>query len=309
MIRSHNFFFDFFEKQIIPGVYTDLPLAYRSFLQESLTMPAGKWNLLAISNIPDYLGIGKRNVAPAFGCIERIYRLGFAMDLSPFGSASEFLRNQLGKKSYKNLRQDRQRLEKDHQTKFECFYGDIESGTYAVLIETLEDYIKTRFSGRTKHHAALKRWDHYKHNIIEQVRLKNASLFVLWDAEKPIAITVNYHMSDKLFSSINSFDSAYSSYSPGRQMFIRQIEWCYENEIRLIDMGWGSFEYKIKFSNAVYRLKTQVLYHKSNWFMKPFAVLLCAFMELKYFLVMLRDRKFQNPKVRFKNRWLNYVDN
>ncbi len=309
MLQHLSFFFDFFEKQSIPGLYNHLPVAYRPLSHGTEKSTVGNWNVLTISNIPEYIGISKKNVANAYGCIERSYRLGFAMDLTPFGSASEFLRNQLGKKGYKNLRQDRQRLDRDHQPKFECYYGDIDTATYAVLIETLEDFIKTRFSGRTKHHAALKRWDHYKQNIIEQVRLKKASIFVLWVAEKPIAITVNYHLFDIVFFSINSFDSAFGSYSPGRQMFIRQIKWCYENKVRLIDMGWGSFEYKIKFSNAVYKLKTQVLYPKRNLLMQPFAQLLSALLEMKYYLVMLRDRNFQNPEVKFKNRWLNSYQN
>jgi CelD/BcsL family acetyltransferase involved in cellulose biosynthesis len=230
------------------------------------------------------------------------------MDFREYDSAQEFLRNQLGKKVYKNLRQDNQRLERNHTTRFEFFFGAIDESKCEILLETLKGFISVRFKGKTSKHAALNRWGFYQDTVYEMILAKKASLFVIYELELPIAISLHYHYKKILYAAIISFDTRFSKYSMGRQMFVQQIIWCYDNNYQLLDMGWGAYDYKLKFSNAVYRHQTHVLYPKKSIGKKLVAYCISWALMFKYYGARLRDREFKIPESKFKNRWLKHLD-
>ena len=224
------------------------------------------------------------------------------MDLSESSSVREYLRSQLGKKKFKNLRQDFQRLERSYTIRFEIYHGKIEKSTYHFLMDKLEGYVRERFEGRK--HAALIRWKDYTDTAFEQIIAKNASLFVLYEKDNPIAIALNYHYKNIFYSAITSFNQDFYKFSLGKQMFAKQLEWCFENGYRLIDTGWGSLDYKIKFSNAVYRNQTHVLYPKKDYVKKVMAFIISWLLLIKYYLDMVKYFKFNKPESTYKNRWL-----
>ena len=304
-IQLANFHFDFFEKRYVPRYYQGITGIPQEFYQLPYPKNDNRNKRIAIVNcIPPYLSVDGDNLNDAYSYYSKSYRLGFAMDLSESSSEREYLRNQLGKKMFKNLRQDLQRLERDHNLRFEIYHGKIEKATYHFLLDKLEGYIRERFEGRTSKHAALNRWKDYTDTAFDQIIAKNASLFVLYEKDNPIAIALNYHYKNIFYPAIISFDQNFYKYSLGKQMFVKQIEWCYANGYRLIDTGWGSFDYKIKFSNAVYRNQTHVIYPKKDYVKKVMAFTISWLLLIKYNLVMVKYSKFKNPESTYKNRWL-----
>jgi len=305
-IQRYNFHFDFFEKRFIPEYYkkiSGIPPDYYQLSDSEKDIGSNK-NIAIVNCIPPYLSVNEANLIDSYSCYSKSYRTGFAMDLSKSSSAREYLRNQLGKKVFKNLRQDMQRLDRSYTIRFDIYHGQIDKVTYQFLLDKLEGFILDRFKGRTSKHTALNRWKEYTDTAFDQIIAKNASLFVLYEKDNPIAISLNYHYKNTLCSAIISFDRAFYKFSLGRQMFVKQIEWCYENGYRLIDMGWGSFDYKIKFSNAVFRYKTDVLYSKKSYLQKLMAFTISWLLFIKYYLVQIKDSKFKNPEAAYKNRWM-----
>ena len=304
-IQRYNFHFEFFEKRFIPEYYKEIsgvPLDYYQLSDSEKDI--GNKRIAIIKCIPPYLSVNEDNLIDSYSCYRKSYLLGFAMDLSKSISAREYLRNQLGKKMFKNLSQDMRRLERSHTIRFEIYHGQIEKATYKLLLDKLEGFIRDRFEGRTSKHTALNRWKDYTDTAFDQIIAKNASLFVLYEKDSPIAISLNYHYKNIFYSAITSFEQTFYKFSLGRQMFVKQIEWCYENGYRLIDMAWGSFDYKIKFSNAVFRYKTHVLYSKKNYLEKLMAFTISWLLLIQYYLVMIKYSKFKNPESSYKNRWL-----
>jgi hypothetical protein len=230
------------------------------------------------------------------------------MDFREYDTEQEFLRFQLGKKVYKNLRQDVQRLERNHDIRFETYFGALNEAKYKTLMETLKGFISVRFKGKISKHVALNRWGFYMDTVYEMILAKKASLFVIYELEKPIAISLHYHFKKILFTSIISFNANFHKYSLGRQMFVKQIAWCYNNNYQLLDMGWGSYDYKMKFSNAVYRYQTHVLYPKKSFRKKIIALCISWALMFKYYGAIIRDRKFTLPKSKFQNRWLKKLE-
>ena len=304
-IQRANFHFAFFEKRYVPPYYEGITGIPQEFYQLPYPKNDIRNKRIAIINcIPPYLSVNEDNLNDAYSCYSKSYRLGFAMDLSESISAREYLRNQLGKKMFKNLRQDFQRLERSYNIRFEIYHGKIEKATYHFLLDKLEGYIRERFEGRTTKHTALNRWKDYTDTAFDQIIAKNASLFVLYEKDNPIAISLNYHYKNIFYSAITSFDQNFYRFSLGKQMFVKQIEWCYENGYRLIDTGWGSFDYKIKFSNAVYRNQTNVIYPKKDYVKKVMAYIISWLLLIKYYLVMVKYSKFKKPESTYENRWL-----
>jgi CelD/BcsL family acetyltransferase involved in cellulose biosynthesis len=279
---------------------------YNPFLKEGLSDIPFKKSVRTVDCIPTYLGIDRTAVDKDYKCFQSRHRLGFAIDLSVAPSAQDYLKGQLSKKVFRNLRQDRQRLEKLHEIHFKTYYGSILQETYIDLMARLKRFVADRFQGRTSRHSALKKWESYEKTAFEEINKRNASLFVVYCKDAPIAISLNYHFREVLNAAITSYDQDYYRFSMGRQMFFWQIDWCYANNYRLIDLGWGPFEYKVKFSNAVYRYYTHVIYPRDNFNFKALAFYYFTKMKLIYYLVMLRDSKLNRPEIIFKDRWLNY---
>lgn len=300
-----NFCYSFYEDKSFNKYYTNLAAINKLNDEKATEVCLYDKNLIvSIYLIPQYLNIGANHLNSYFGVFCKSYQLGFAIDLTNFSSAKDYLKNQLSTKVFKNLRQDRQRLENNFDIQFQVYHLFIHKETYDELMNTLKEFITIRFKGKTSRHAALQRWNHYNETVLEQILDGTASLFVLKNQDKAIAISLNYHYKNVLYAAIISFDHNYHNYSLGRQMFYRQIEWCFNSGYRLIDLAWGSFDYKIKFSNAVFRYQTHVIYPKKNLAAKFLAFIQINKLCLIYYVVLLRDKKIKNPKLSYKDKWL-----
>lgn len=303
-VESHNFHFDFFEKNKIPFFFNKVPHVPSMYCPGTNAGTESK-SVHILNCVLPYIIDDTCEIAPQFGYFSKTYRLGFAMDFSKNESQRDYLRNRLGKKMFKNLRQDQQRLEKSFDITFKIYHGDIQKENCGFLMTTLKTYIESRFEGRVHKHVALEKWDFYKNSSYGDIISKKASLFVMYNGNNPIAISLNYHYKNILNAAITSFDQDYYRYSLGKLMFAKQIDWCYANKYVLLDTGWGSLEYKIKFSNAVYRYQTMVLYPKNNIPKMFLAFTISWLLMAKYYLVMLRDKRLKKPEVTYANRWLD----
>lgn len=306
-LKRHNFHYDLFEKRSVPINYQNIKGIPIEFYEPSYASQVDD-HVTIINCVPPYLEISNKNINSKFANISRSYRLGFAMNLSESKSAIEFLKIQLGKKGYKNLRQDRQRLERDHEINYKVFHGEIDESICNELMNQLESFIRFRFKDRTEKHTALSKWSFYKETTYDQIIHKNASLFVIYQGNNPIAITLTYHYNKILNAAVASFDYNFYKYSLGKIMFVNQIEWCYDNNYELIDIGWGSLDYKIKFSNAVFKYQTHVLYPKNNVFKYITSALISWFLMFKYYLDMIRAGKYRLPNKKYKNKWMTSIE-
>lgn len=305
-VKSHNFYFDFFEKNFVPIFYKridGIPKSYFNDGHESFDKP--KNGVHIVNCIPPFLLNDEAYVKKAYGVFTKTYRLGYAMLLTDFSSSNEYLRHQLGKKKYKNIRQDSQRLRRDHDINSRTFYGEIDMATYEALFLKLEEFIKNRFDKQGRKHFALTKWSFYKENTYQKIIEKKASFLVLYKKDTPIGIALNFHFKKIFFAAVTSFDNTYHNYSLGKLMFVNQLEWCYKNGVHLLDTGWGEFDYKIKFSNAVYKYHTQTIFPKKNIAGRMVAYVISWALMLKSRMSILFYLKFKSPKSHYEGRWLN----
>nr|WP_240740136.1 GNAT family N-acetyltransferase [Allomuricauda hymeniacidonis] len=186
----------------------------------------------------------------------------------------------------------------------EIHYGEIDPDLYHSLMKTLKRFIEDRFVGRTHKHSALLKWDYYVDQSLGRIRSCSSILFVLRHKSQPIAISLGHTIKNVLNSAITSYDKKFSRYSLGKIMFIKELEWCFLNGLRLLDTGWGNFEYKIKFSNAIYYYATHVMYPKKSFGKKVYAYFIGIFLEAKHYLIAIKNRRFKRSRDLYQGRWM-----
>ncbi|MEZ2415456.1 GNAT family N-acetyltransferase [Muriicola sp. E247] len=304
MFTTYNFHYTYYENRNLPPYY-----ARKTRDQEEIDQSEKKTNTSSVGVvllIPPYLNYTKKDLKKGYSCVERSFWMGFAIHLPNHGDSNIFLRKQLGKKPYKNLRQDIQRLERDYQITFKTYYGSIDLPTYNTLMQTLKEYIQERFKGRAHKHSALQKWEQYEKSAYQMILEKKASIFAHFNNGVPICISLNYHYQNIFVAAIISFNKDFFSYSPGKQMFVKQIEWCFMNDYQLIDLGWGSFDYKIKFSNAVFKYRTHIVYPENSILKRFISSCLGLFLYVKYYAVMLKQRRLKRPSKTYAGRWIQF---
>lgn len=209
---------------------------------------------------------------------------GFAINLETYGSVETYMTDQFGSKSRRRIRSYLKRLETCFNITYVTYYGHIDIQTYNVLISCLELMIIRRFDQRNDEHQALKTWDFYKNNMFDLINAKKASLFVIYDNDKPIDICLNTHHEYIYVNDIRAFDTDYSKFKLGYIDILKQLEWCLENDHKIFDLGPGLFSYKIQWCNMHYKFKNQIIFYKKSLLLNIFGSALGLFYKLKLFL-------------------------
>jgi hypothetical protein len=115
----------------------------------------------------------------------------------------------------------------------------------------------------------------------------NAGIFVVYQGEHPVAITLNYFADDILFDAITVFDIDYEKFHLGSVSLLGLIDWCIKSQIRYLDFSKGYFDYKSRWGNLSYFFEYHIFYNKSSFRSRLLAFALKLFYEAKQ---RLRDK-------------------
>src|SRR5690606_9401311 len=121
-----------------------------------------------------------------------------------------------------------------------------------------------RFEQRNDTNHILINWERYKNILFPLINEKKASIFVIYNNESPIQISINFHYGKTFFAHIPAYDVDYAPYGLGNTAVYKQLEWCIENNYEYLDMGNGYLEYKKRWCNYQYDLETHIFYKKTS---------------------------------------------
>ena len=282
---KHNFTLDFFLKNSIPPVYDGFQNKTngRYFLNKASVIPNLKNEIHVINHIPPYLELRINNDI-AYDYYKTTFLKGFLVNLDGYNSITEYLGNQFGAKSRSKMRAYKNRLEACFSVRYKMFYGTIGKKEYNFLFDRFLIMIKRRFSQRKETHGALKYWDLIKETAYSRILRKEASLFVIYDRDKPIDICLNFHHQNIFNNSIRSYDIDYYKFRLGHIDILKQLEWCLENNHTIFDLSYGDLDYKRKWCNTVYEFEQHVLFPKNLIHKRVLAFLVLKLISLKAFL-------------------------
>ncbi|UJH67002.1 GNAT family N-acetyltransferase [Allomuricauda sp. SCSIO 65647] len=209
---------------------------------------------------------------------------GYAIHLDGTASIDEYLEGQFKSKYRSIIRRYVKRLEHCFPIRYELFYGEIDEDIYYFVMDSLRQMIVHRFGQRQETHKEFHRWQDLVKETYQKILDKDASLFVIYDGEHPIQISLNYHFDKILFSAISSYDIDYAKFGLGHIEIYKQLQWCIENGHCVYEMGVGGMDYKRRWSNTIYQYQHHIIYPENRPLAKLFASIEINRVKLKEYL-------------------------
>lgn len=297
-----NFFVDLFEKREIPAIYSKiLYLNDDQCLYDGLnkhTDASEIGDLYTVALIPDYFKPVLKNHKAYVEKSGNQENLGYAIFVKNVQSIDDYLKTQF-KSNHKVIKRNITRLESCFNIHYRLFHGDISNESYDFLMGSLHEMLVRRFAQRKNDNKKLKEWDIIVNNTFELIKNKEASLFVIYDNDKPIDISLNYHHHKIVFSAIASYDIDYHKFGVGHVEMIKLLEWCIKDRYEVLELGYGDLEYKRRWSNHIYNFKYQVIYNQNALLMPFIAKLHFHKLTLKEYLKAKKANPlYQNVKER-----------
>ncbi len=211
--------------------------------------------------------------------------VGFCIDTNGYNGLEDYVSNQFGSKSRTKLRSSIRRLETCFNVSYTMYYGsNITKEQYNKLFKVLKKMIIRRFNQRNDIHQAMKNWEYHKNSSFDFIVQKKASLFVIYDNDKPIDICLNYHFPNVFVNYIRAYDIDYSKFRLGYIDIAKQLNWCFENNHRIFDLGPGILNYKRQWCNITYNFKNLIIYNNKSLRRTTLAHTLNLFYKLKIYL-------------------------
>lgn len=264
----------------------------------------GKDGIDVVPNIPDYLTAPLNIGDTGFKCTRVRQYQGYLVHLKGGIDCKSYLSEQLSKRNIKNLYAKQRKLEAGHKISYIFHYGDIAKDHYDFLFTEFYTMLKRRFLEKKMYNNNLLNWKFYYDLAYPMLLEKKASLFVIYDGQKPITMTLNFHLRDIVFSYIQTYDIDYSGYNMGDISMVKHIEWCKENDFSVFDLAMGQTDYKLKWCNHIYNFEHHIFFNGSSSFSSVKSYILSQKLRLRQYL---RDhdiigKRFQMDKFLFKSR-------
>ncbi|MHA7057488.1 GNAT family N-acetyltransferase [Aquimarina sp. M1] len=290
-----DYFFEIFEKCSIPKIFSEV---HSEGAEERLINSDYESNLVDNPNtiysiffIPDYI---KPIIKSDNFVIKKTIQFfkGYAIFLDGFASADAYIKYRF-RSNAKGIRRRIKRLETCFNISYKTYYGGIEKEDYEFFMDSLKKMLIRRFKQRNDVSQSLLRWDHYKQMYFSLINEKKASMFVAFENDKPIIVSLNHHFQNRLFSAISSYDIDYSKFSLGSVEIYKKLDWLIENNHTSYEMGMGDLSYKREWCNHIYNFEHQVIYPKKS---------IAAFVKgnIVYLKTELKEYIYKVAYVRYK---------
>lgn len=195
--------------------------------------------------------------------------------------ADSFLKASLPGAFRSNLNRLKNRLEMCFSITYTMYWGQIEKGEYDYIMDSLIEMQVKRLNHQKINNHLLNKYENYKKRTFSLINEKKASLFVIYNNNVPIGITLNFLLEKVYFGEITTFDMDYSKFGIGNLLIYKQLNWCIKNNYEYFDMGNGEYEYKKKWCNHHYLLETHIVSSKDSLIANFIAVLCKYVIQLK----------------------------
>jgi len=190
---------------------------------------------------------------------------GYAIDLDNYHDIETYIKDQFGRSSRQALRSGKKRLETCFDISYKMYFGTIDKDNYDSLFKAFFKMLKIRASEKGIDNKNLQHWDIYTKQIYQKILKKEASIFVIYDGDKPINISLSLHLNDVVFLFITSYDIDYSKFRLGHTNWYWLIGWFIKNNVKLVDFSKGNTTYKKRWANLEYDFEYHLFYNKSSY--------------------------------------------
>lgn len=230
---------------------------------------------------------------------------GFLIEVNKFKDLNDYLLGSFSKSSRYKLKKYKKRFEASFDVRYVMYRGAMEREKYNSIFERFRQLLEKRFDDKqiTNNNLDPREWQFY-HEVTYPMLLKNeASLFVIYQGDEPIGVTLNFFSEDVLFDAITVFDIDYAKFHLGSITIMALLDWCLVNNIKVFDFSKGYFDYKARWATKGYDFEYHILYDPKSFRAKALAYGLKQFFDLKQ---RLREKnvndRLHRITYRFKNK-------
>ncbi len=253
-----------------------------------------KGKAFLIYDVPEYFNVQPLDATLNSLKLKQVFQYkGFALDFTDFPNPDDYIASRISAKNRRGYKSRLKRLEQCFDIRYEFLFGEVEEAYFNALFKQFHELLSKRFSGKgvNYHHLEEQKWNFYTELVYKMLQEKQASLFTIYSDNKPIGITLNFHSEDIAFVTITVFDPDYFKFNVGKASIVKLLEWCYEQNIRIMDFSKGEFDFKYEWCNLVYDFNYHIVYDSKS----PMAALTANLVEKFFrFKLYLREKNVNN---------------
>jgi CelD/BcsL family acetyltransferase involved in cellulose biosynthesis len=211
---------------------------------------------------------------------------GYLVDLENYTDFNQYFSATFSKSSRYKLSKYKKRLESSFDISYTMYYGEMAKDNYDSIFIHFKYLLEKRFKDKeiSNNNLDPEEWKFYEEVAYPMILEKKASLFVIYNNNIPVGITLNYFSKNILFDAITVFDIDYEKFHLGSVTIMKLIEWTIENRFRYFDFSKGYYDYKKRWANKEYYFEYH-LYHDPNSIRAKFlSYLIINYFSFKNFL-------------------------
>ncbi|MCF7560794.1 GNAT family N-acetyltransferase [Sabulilitoribacter multivorans] len=259
MPENINFLSAFLEKRKALPIYTSLVNTFsKNIIHNSNNY--SKKQLYYITDFPSYLKAEaisenwKTNVINSYK--------GSVILLDNYTNTNDYLKKKF--KTPKRFRIYKSKLETSFNIEYKSYFGNISKDNYDYLFSEFYKMLKNRFLEKEERNDDLTRWKDYYEMAYPLINNKEAVLFVIYNDKTPISCYLNLLNQNTIYGYIKSYDIDYSKFSIGFISFLQQLQWCFENNIKVYDLLKGNYPYKNKLIDEEFYYQKHIIYNSKS---------------------------------------------
>ncbi|MDO5971137.1 GNAT family N-acetyltransferase [Flavivirga aquimarina] len=255
-------------------------------LSETVNYKDYKGKVLIVYDVPDHTKISTLNNQPNLNSYKITQYPGFRCVLDNYSSLDEYMSDAISRKSRYKFKSYKRKIENAFSSCYKVYFGEISDKDYEFIFSYFKELLRKRFFNKktVNNNLTPKEWEFYKDVTLSMIRKREAALFVIYDNEKPIAITLTNFSENIMYDVIRAFDIDYAKYRLGTVGIMKQLEWCIEHKLKALDFSKGYFEYKKRWSNQIYWFEYHIHYDIKSFLSYVLALAYNKYYSFKLFL-------------------------
>jgi len=280
-------FYDWYtEREYVPDVYSKL-----FFNKDRVYLNARRKendfnfeSTYSVSLFPSYL-----QPTPAFDDSRLAFKQisqkkikGFAIDIDNDLDFETTYKENYSKSFRNNIKRFVNRFETCFNAEYLMFFGNITESEYERYMGSLKTMLNNRFQERGEENRVLNNWNDYYRATFDLIKAKKCSLFVIKANNETVHVCINRHNGHIINIAIPSYDITYSKFSLGNISIFKLLKWSIENKYKFVDLEYGIYEYKRRWSNKIYEFHHHIFYNSK----KPISRLLA---NIEYLRLKLKN--------------------
>ena len=236
-----------------------------------------------VFDVPAYFNTDTTKLGDRIKLLKSKQYPGYLIETGKYNSLNDYMLERFSKNSRNKNKKFKRRLEDSFNIRYKMFFGEMTKEEYDFVFNAFKNLLEKRFTDKkvTNNNLDTKEWSFYHEVAFPLILEKKASLFVIYDNDKPIGVTLSYFSDDTLFDAITVFDIDYFKFHLGSVTIMKLIEWCIDNNIKILDFSKGYFEYKTRWCTQTYDFEYHIYYDSDSIKSKLVAYSIKRFYDFK----------------------------